>query len=72
MTAPWPRSILPADRDGRFNWLMDAICGAYRELPEGHHIEYLAVKTAGEGVATLIVKDSQGLRRITITDERVA
>lgn len=31
----WPRSILPADRDGRFNWLMVAISWLYRALRSG-------------------------------------
>lgn len=75
MTAPaaWRRSILPQDRDHRINGLFDFACGAYGLLDEGEVVQWYQVAVInGQGRAALIVKDGGGLRRITITDERVA
>lgn len=65
-------SILPKDRDHRFNGLLDWACDTYRNLAPGETITEYGVKVInGQGHAELIVKDKHGLRRITISDERV-
>ena len=74
MTAPWPRSILPQDRDHRFNPLMDGACAVYRgfRAEDKRVIEVSAVVQDGDGRAVMIVWDGTQTRRITITDEAVA
>jgi hypothetical protein len=49
--ADWPRSVLPRDRDGRWNTLIDLCCVLWRSLRPGEHIIGLAVTVRGdEGV----------------------
>jgi hypothetical protein len=72
VTAEWLSSTLPRNRDHRINGLFDFACGAYGLLGDGETIrEYQISVVNGQGHAALIIKDGQGLRRITITDERV-
>ena len=71
MTArEWPRSLRPDQRDGRFNILMDAICGVYRELADEDAIHSMSVAVIkGDGCAEMIYWGARGARRLTVTDE---
>lgn len=66
----WPRSILPGSRDSRFNTLMDAICGVYRELAGEDTIHSMTVTViSDDGCAEMIYWGARGARRLTVTDE---
>ena len=68
----WPRSLRPDQRDGRFNVLMDAICGVYRELADEDVIHSMSVAVIkGDGCAEMIYWGARGARRLTVTDESV-
>lgn len=70
--APWPRAILPQDRDNRFNTLMDSICVLYRHLQPGEVVTGMSVTTSGSGwQAVLLTRGGDGVRRLVITDEKV-
>ena len=72
MSTPWSRSILPKDRDHRINGLFDFACGAWRLLGSTGQVTRMTASVIdGDGHAYLIIRDARGLRRITITDERV-
>ena len=73
MTAEWLSSTAPRNRDHRINGLFDFACDAYGLLDDSDVVqEYQVPVINGKGRAALIVRDDEGLRRITITDERVA
>ena len=65
--ADWPRSVLPRDRDGRWNTLIDLCCVLWRSLRPGEHIIGLAVTVSGgEGLRVY----EAGWRVIELENER--
>ncbi len=67
----WTRSMLPADRDGRFNDLADGACVLYRELGPGDRIEAMSVTVRGEDGQTMLyglVRGESDVRRLVVTD----
>lgn len=70
MTA-WPSSILPQDRDNRFNRMADWVCSAYRVLADGEQVVSMSVTVIGtDGRASIVARCPDGtLRRFLVTED---
>ncbi len=71
MSAPWPRSIHPRDRDPAiWNPLMDGIAKLYRHAYEGERFAGMTVTLIdGDLTSVLLLEQSGGVRRLTLRDE---
>lgn len=64
--AEWPPSIHPAARDNSWNVAYDLLADCFRERREGEHVmAVLVVVRDGQGRSTTIVRDEDGVRRVS-------
>lgn len=68
--APWPRSLLPADRDHRWNQMLDYLANEYRALEPDDQLlgVYLGIRD-GHGQGWAVVRIEGNICRIPVSDE---
>ena len=69
--APWPRSILPRDRDALiWNPWMDGIAKLYRHVRPGERPAGMAMTLIdGSRTSVLVLERDGEIRRLTITED---
>jgi hypothetical protein len=69
-SAPWPPSVHPVARDNRWNRLLDFATVVYRELADDDALLGMSAKVRdGNGQVTLVIRDGEGVRRLTVTED---